>query len=114
MPISGVAPLSAMIALPARIVAQDSVIAFQHVAAVPMDQERVLHDQTVVVRGSRIVALVADLVLLAGDPLADVWNVTQVEAVLANGRYFDRAALDRLEIEAGVEWRKQQTPSGAP
>jgi len=38
----------------------------------------------------------ADLVLLAADPLADVHNTTQIQAVWLQGRYFDRAALDAL------------------
>lgn len=38
----------------------------------------------------------ADLVLLDADPLADVSNTTRIRAVLANGRYYDRAALDAL------------------
>jgi imidazolonepropionase-like amidohydrolase len=37
---------------------------------------------------------VADLVLLDADPLADIWHTTQIRAVVANGRYYDRAALD--------------------
>ena len=42
----------------------------------------------------------ADLVLLDADPLADITNITTIRAVVANGRYFDRAALDRLLVEA--------------
>jgi imidazolonepropionase-like amidohydrolase len=38
----------------------------------------------------------ADLVLLDADPLADITNTTTIRAVVANGRYFDRAALDSL------------------
>ncbi len=41
----------------------------------------------------------ADLVLLDADPLADVANITKIRAVVANGRYFDRAALDKLLSE---------------
>lgn len=39
---------------------------------------------------------VIDLVLLDADPLADIWNVTKILTVLADGRYYDRAVLDRL------------------
>ncbi len=39
---------------------------------------------------------VADLVLLEADPLVDIWNVTKIRAVVANGRYYDRAMLDSL------------------
>ena len=47
---------------------------------------------------------VADLVLLDADPLTDIWNTTKIRAVVANGRYFDRKALDGLlqEAEAAV------------
>jgi imidazolonepropionase-like amidohydrolase len=38
----------------------------------------------------------ADLVLLDADPLADIANTRRIHAVLANGRWMDRAALDRL------------------
>ncbi|MND09877.1 hypothetical protein D3C83_335390 [compost metagenome] len=38
----------------------------------------------------------ADLVLLDANPLADITNTTQIRAVVANGRYFDRAALDSV------------------
>ena len=48
----------------------------------------------------------ADLVLLDADPLADVTNTMAVRAVVANGRYFDRAALDKLVAEVRVEAQK--------
>jgi imidazolonepropionase-like amidohydrolase len=38
----------------------------------------------------------ADLVLLEGDPLANIRNTARVRAVVANGRYLDRRALDAL------------------
>jgi hypothetical protein len=38
----------------------------------------------------------ADLVLLSVDPLADIRNTTQIQAVWLHGKYFDRAALDEL------------------
>jgi imidazolonepropionase-like amidohydrolase len=46
----------------------------------------------------------ADLVLLDADPLDDVRNTTRIRAVVARGRYLDRAALDRLlaAIEAAA------------
>lgn len=42
----------------------------------------------------------ADLVLLDGDPLADIRNTRRIRAVVANGRYYDRAALDALLVVA--------------
>lgn len=38
----------------------------------------------------------ADLVLLEANPLEDIANTRRIHAVVANGRLFDRAALDRL------------------
>ena len=38
----------------------------------------------------------ADLVLLASNPLEDIKNATRIEAVVANGRLFDKAALAKL------------------
>ncbi|HEX8827160.1 MAG TPA: amidohydrolase family protein, partial [Xanthobacteraceae bacterium] len=38
----------------------------------------------------------ADLVLLSADPLADIHNTTQIQAVWLRGKYWDRAALDQL------------------
>jgi amidohydrolase family protein len=38
----------------------------------------------------------ADLVLLSADPLVDIHNTTQIQAVWFRGKYFDRAALDGL------------------
>ena len=42
----------------------------------------------------------ADLVLLDGDPLADIRNTAKIRAVITNGRYLDRAALDLLLTHA--------------
>jgi imidazolonepropionase-like amidohydrolase len=39
---------------------------------------------------------IADLVLLDANPLVDIHNTTRIRAVVANGRYFDRVALDAL------------------
>ncbi len=38
----------------------------------------------------------ADLLFLDDNPLDDIWNTTKIHAVVANGRYFDRAALDGI------------------
>jgi len=42
----------------------------------------------------------ADLVLLAADPLADIHNTNKIQGVWFQGKYFDRAALDRLLEDA--------------
>ena len=38
----------------------------------------------------------ADLVLLKGDPLVDINNTKNIEAVLNNGRFYDRQTLDSM------------------
>lgn len=55
---------------------------------------------------------VADLVLLDSDPLADIANTQRIRAVVARGRYFDRAALDKLIGDAAAVARRVR--SGAP
>jgi hypothetical protein len=54
----------------------------------------------------------ADLVLLDSDPLADITNTTAIRAVVANGRYFDRAALDQLlaDVQAKTKQERQSYP----
>jgi imidazolonepropionase-like amidohydrolase len=48
---------------------------------------------------------VADLVLLSANPLDDIHNTRQITAVIANGRLFDRAALNRMlkDVEAAAQ-----------
>ncbi|HEU5053897.1 MAG TPA: amidohydrolase family protein [Hanamia sp.] len=46
---------------------------------------------------------VADLVLLDANPLEDIHNTTQINAVVANGSYFSRADLDSLLEEAKIK-----------
>jgi imidazolonepropionase-like amidohydrolase len=43
---------------------------------------------------------IADAVLLNANPLADIHNTTKIEAVIVNGRLYDRAALDKLLSQA--------------
>ncbi len=43
---------------------------------------------------------IADMVLLDANPLQDIANTRRIHAVVFNGRLFDRAALDRLIVEA--------------
>lgn len=44
----------------------------------------------------------ADLVLLDGDPLADLANTSRIQLVVARGRLLDRATLDRMLADAEV------------
>jgi imidazolonepropionase-like amidohydrolase len=47
----------------------------------------------------------ADLVLLDADPLEDIHNTARIRAVFANGRMYDRSALDKFlhDAEAGAK-----------
>jgi imidazolonepropionase-like amidohydrolase len=47
----------------------------------------------------------ADLVLLDADPLRDIRNTRRIDAVVLDGRLFDRAALDALLAKAAVDAR---------
>jgi len=51
---------------------------------------------------------VADLVLLGANPLQNIRNTQKVDAVIANGRFLDRAALDRLldQVEQAAHQQK--------
>jgi len=57
----------------------------------------------------------ADLLLVRGDPTADVGNAANVIAVCARGRWFDRAALDAMiaELAAAYEPLDRQLASVA-
>jgi hypothetical protein len=50
----------------------------------------------------------ADLVLLSRNPLEDIRNTSSIRSVIANGRLYDRAALDALLAE--VEQMARRTP----
>jgi predicted amidohydrolase YtcJ len=63
--------------------------------------------------GSVDVGKLADLVLLDGDPLADIRNTQRIRAVVADGRLYRRADLDRLlaeveELNRHLESRDRQ------
>ena len=45
----------------------------------------------------------ADLVLLSANPLEDIGNTKKITAVIARGRVFDRAALDRVLIDVETD-----------
>lgn len=50
--------------------------------------------------------MLADLVLLDANPLADITNTRKIRAVIADGRYFDRAELDQLLAGAHKQIRE--------
>lgn len=52
--------------------------------------------------GTIAVGTTADLVLVDADPTLDIANAARIRAVVAAGRLYDRAALDRLLAEAGA------------
>jgi len=45
---------------------------------------------------------IADLVLLDADPLADIRNTQKINAVISNGRFFDRKALNKMLSQAEI------------
>jgi imidazolonepropionase-like amidohydrolase len=55
--------------------------------------------------GSLTEGKTASMVLLRANPLEDIGNARNIEAVFLRGRYFDRAALDRMlkEVRECVE-----------
>jgi hypothetical protein len=54
--------------------------------------------------GSVDVGKLADLVLLEGNPLAEISNTQRISAIVFDGRYFDRRSLDQLlgDVEAAA------------
>jgi len=52
----------------------------------------------------------ADLVLLEANPLIDIRNTKRIAAVVANGRLFDRPALDRMLREVEVRVAQEAAP----
>lgn len=54
-------------------------------------------------RGTIAEGRIADLVLLDADPLIDIGNIRRIDAVIRNGRLFDRAALDTLLAHARAD-----------
>ena len=58
----------------------------------------------------------ANLVLLAANPLADISNLTRIDAVVWNGELLDRARLDSMldDAAAPVRAAAAPTPSATP
>jgi len=52
--------------------------------------------------------LAADLVLLAANPINNIQNTKKINAVIINGRFLDRAALDHMLAQAEVSAKAQK------
>ena len=55
----------------------------------------------------------ADLVLLDANPIQDVLNLDKISAVFLKGKYFPKAALDKLKSDTAVSYAAQAAPSNA-
>jgi imidazolonepropionase-like amidohydrolase len=55
----------------------------------------------------------ADLVVLDANPLADIRNTTKIRAVVVNGHYLNRSALDRILAEVEAAARRDLSRSRA-
>ena len=62
-------------------------------------------------QGSIAKGKLADLVLLDADPITDIHNTRKIEAVVANGHLYDRAALDALLKSAESAAAQNPKPS---
>jgi Amidohydrolase family len=51
---------------------------------------------------------IADLVLLSANPLEDIRNTREISIVVANGRLFDRAALDQILMHVETAAKRQK------
>ena len=58
------------------------------------------------IQGTVEVGKLADLVLLNANPLDDITNTQKIEAVVANGRFFDRKSLDEILENVAREAQK--------
>jgi imidazolonepropionase-like amidohydrolase len=56
----------------------------------------------------------ADLVILDADPLKDIANTQKIRGVVLAGRYFDRAALDRMLRSVVTAAAAEPVPSAKP
>ena len=53
----------------------------------------------------------ADLVLLDGNPIADVANLDKISAVFLKGKYFSKVALEKLKSDVATAYANQPLQS---
>lgn len=82
-----------------RILAESGLGPMAALQAATANPARLLH--VAGTHGTVAPGKVADLVLLDGDPLADIRNTGRISAVVLRGRLLERADLDRLLEQAG-------------
>ena len=51
---------------------------------------------------------IADLLLLSANPLDDIHNTQKITAVIADGRLFDRTALDQILMKVEFAAKQQK------
>src|SRR5687768_8141463 len=84
--------------------AQESVVAFVDVNLIPMDRERLEPNQTVIVRGDRIVAV---------GPSSDVVVPEGATVVAGSGRYLLPGLMDaHVHLEGGPFWQGSREDFG--
>ena len=55
----------------------------------------------------------ADLVLLDANPLADIANLDKISAVVLKGKYFSKAALDKMKSDVATMFANQPLESAS-
>jgi imidazolonepropionase-like amidohydrolase len=65
-----------------------------------------LEDQSGAIEPSKL----ADIALLRGNPLEDISNTQKIAAVVSNGHYFSRQALDKLLAQVEASARSEPPP----
>jgi imidazolonepropionase-like amidohydrolase len=81
-----------------QLLAEAGLMPLQVLQTATLNPARVMHMSDSL--GTIEVGKLADLVLLEANPLADIRNTRRIRAVIADGRLYRRADLDRLLAEA--------------
>ena len=59
--------------------------------------------------GTIDVGKLADLILLEANPLLDISNTRRINAVVLNGQYFDKSALNNLLLQAASNMKNEKS-----